>query len=94
MQRQRLAVVLILSWGLISTIDVLQGFKLHSPVARLAPDDPEAGSPVNNAVESADRCRLRCAQLVDDFPFEVFAGSATPAQKSFRIHKRYRVFLI
>jgi hypothetical protein len=56
----------------------------------------EAGSAVNDSiVESSDDSRLRLSQLLDDFPFGVFfAGSASPAQKNFRIHKRYRVFLI
>jgi hypothetical protein len=100
MHRRGVAVLLILSWVLLSAIDILEDLdhydrlELHSAPAVLGSRNGQSGGLVNNIVESADHSRVRRPKLFQPWPLNPSIGSPTVCRKSFSIHKRHHIFLI
>ena len=100
MLRKRLALLLALSWVILSGYDVIEDLDLpdrialHSSSDALSRGAGAAGLLARNMVESADRPYLRCATLLEHHL--EFAASYTPrvTQRVFKLHKVNQVFLI
>ena len=100
MLRKRLALLLALSWVILSGYDVIEDLDLpdriafHSSTDALSRGARSAGLLARNIVESADRPHLRCASLAEHYL--EFTASYTPSlsQKVFKLHKVNQVFLI
>ena len=100
MLRKRLALLVALSWVILSGYDVIEDLDLpdrialHSSADALSRGAGSAGLLARNIVESADRPHLRCASLAEHYL--EFTASYTPSlsQKVFKLHKVNQVFLI
>ncbi len=100
MLRKRLALLLALSWVILSGYDVIEDLDLpdrialHSASDALSGGAGPAGLLARNIVESADRPHLRCASLPEHYL--KFAASYAPSvtQRVFKLHKVNQVFLI
>ena len=100
MLRKRLALLLALSWVILSGYDVIEDLDLPDRIALHTPSDAlsrgagSAGLLARNIVESADRPHLRCASLAEHYL--EFTASYPPSfsQKVFKLHKVNQVFLI
>lgn len=83
MLRKRLALLLALSWVILSGYDVIEDLdlpdqiELHNPTDALSRGTGSAGLLARNIVESADRPYQRCTSLPEHY-FELTA-SYTPA---------------
>lgn len=99
MLRKALAVLLILSWVILSGFDLLEDLDLpiqagiDGPLQDSGPKGPGVDL-VNNLLESGDRARFSHGGLfalpVVDLPVE----ATTVSKKVFKIHKLNHVFLI
>ncbi|MCE3240287.1 MAG: hypothetical protein K0Q83_794 [Deltaproteobacteria bacterium] len=100
MLRKRLALLLVLSWVILSGYDVIEDLdlpdriELHNSADALFRGPGSAGLVARNIVESADRPHLRCASLLEHHL--EFTASYAPrlSQKVFKLHKVNQVFLI
>ena len=100
MLRKRLALLLVLSWVILSGYDVVEdldlpdGIELHNPTDALSRGPGSAGLLARNIIESADRPHLHCVSLSEHYL--EFTASFTPnlSQKVFKLHKVNQVFLI
>jgi hypothetical protein len=100
MLRKRLALLLVLSWVILSGYDVTEDLHLPDRVAlhqTAGPLSHGAGSEgllARNIVESADRPHLRYATLPEHYL--EFIANYTPSlpQRIFKLHKINQVFLI
>ncbi|HEX2244638.1 MAG TPA: hypothetical protein VHK27_15595 [Gammaproteobacteria bacterium] len=100
MLRKRLALLIALSWVILSGHDVIEDLDLPDPIAvhsssnALSGAAGPAGLLARNIVESADRPHLRCASLPERHL--EFAASYAPSatQRVFKLHKVNQVFLI
>jgi hypothetical protein len=100
MPRKLLGFLLIVSWVILSGVDLVQDLKLPNPVQinalpdHSAPKTSPGLAALNNIVESADHKRLPYATLFDSVSVNLFIGGAIVFKKVFRLHKLHRVFLI
>jgi hypothetical protein len=100
MLRKRLALLVALSWVILSGYDVIEDLDLpdrialHSPSNALSRGAGTTGFLARNIVESADRPHLRCASLPEHH-LEFTAGyTHSLSQKVIKLHKVNQVFLI
>ena len=100
MLRKRLALLLALSWVILSGYDVIEDLdfpdriELQNSADTLFRGSGSAGLLAGNIVESADRPQLRCASL-PEYYLE-FTASYVPSlsHKVFKLHKVNQVYLI
>ena len=100
MLRKRLALLLALSWVILSGYDVIEDLDLpdrialHSPSDALSRGAGSAGLLARNIVESADRPHLRCASLLEHHLQFTASYAPSVSQRVFKLHKVNQVFLI
>jgi len=100
MLRKALAVLLIVSWVVLATVDLLEDIDchiqagLHSragvPVAKFG----QGVNLVNNIVECADRPRVYDTELLEVASASVATNVTSLSKKAISLHKLHRVFLI
>lgn len=100
MLRKTLAVLLVVSWIILSAFDLLEDLDfpieggVHGPLEGPLPNMGPGVDLVNNLLESADRTRLVSSGLrelpVVDSPVDAPAVT----EKVSKIHKLHRIFLI
>lgn len=100
MLRKRLALLLALSWVILSGYDVIEDLdfpdrmELHNSADTLFRGSGSAGLLAGNIVESADRPLLRYASSAEYY-FEVTANYIPSlSQRVLKLHKVNQVFLI
>ena len=101
MLRRRLALLLVVSWVILSGFDVTEDLDLperialHQTTDALSLGAGSAGLLAGNIVESADHPHLPCASRSAERYLE-FTASYTPSfsQRAFKLHKVNQVFLI
>jgi hypothetical protein len=100
MLRKRLALLLALSWVILSGYDVIEDLDLpdrieiHNPADALSRGAGSAGLLARNIVESADRPHLRYANLLEHYLEFAASSIRTLSQRVFKLHKVNQVFLI
>ena len=100
MLRKRLALLVALSWVILSGYDVVEDLDLperialHSPSNALSRGAGPAGLLARNIVESADRPLLRCASLPEHHLEFTASYAPSVTQRVFKLHKVNQVFLI
>ena len=100
MLRKRLALLLALSWVILSGYDVIEDLdfpdrmELHNSADTLFRGSGSAGLLAGNVVESADRPQLRCASLPEHYLEFTASYTPSPSQRVFKLHKVNQVFLI
>ncbi|HUC99340.1 MAG TPA: hypothetical protein VMR88_12720 [Candidatus Polarisedimenticolaceae bacterium] len=100
MLRKRLALLLALSWVILSGYDVIEDLDLpdrieiHNPADALSGGAGSAGLLARNIVESADRPHLRYANLLEHYLEFAASSIRTLSQRVFKLHKVNQVFLI
>jgi hypothetical protein len=100
MPRKPLALVLALSWVILSGYDVIEDLdlpdriELHTPTDGLSRGPGSAGLLARNMVESADLPYLRCASLAEHYLEVTASYIPSLSQRVIKLHKVNRVFLI
>lgn len=100
MPRKVLGLLLIVSWVILSGLDLVEDLGLPSPVevhALPASSLPNAAlhlNALNNIVESADHRQFSYACLFDLETVDLSVGGVVVFKKVFRLHKLHRIFLI
>jgi hypothetical protein len=100
MLRKRLALLLALSWVILSGYDVIEDLdlpeqtELHNSADALSRGPGSAGLLAGNIVESADRPHLGWASLLEQYLEFTASSILTRSQRVFKLHKVNQVFLI
>jgi hypothetical protein len=100
MLKRALAVLLVPLWVILSGVDVLEdldlpsGIEVHSSTDVPLPGSGQIGRLANNIVESADHSRPRCSSFLEQSSVQLSLEAPTVFQKSSKLHKLHRVFLI
>lgn len=100
MLRKTLAVLLIVSWVILSGLDLLEDLDfpiqigVHSPLEDSVPNVGWGVNLVNNLVESGDRPRPSYAGLFERPAVDLPVDAPTVSKKVSKIHKLHCVFLI
>jgi len=103
--RKTVAVLLVLSWVILSGFDLLEDlrlpihFGLHSPKEATLPGVGKAVKLVNDNLERGSRTltsQLGLFKLpaVQSTALQLLLNTSTVFKKAFRLHKLYRIFLI
>ena len=100
MFRKVLAVLLMVSWVILSGYDLLEDLDVpsqvgvHSATEGSPPNVGQRIDLVNNIVESADRPRLFDAELFELPGIDLAVARALFSERVFQLHKLHCVFLI
>lgn len=100
MLRKALAVLLVLSWIILSGFDLLEDFDfpiergVHGPLEGPLRNMGPGVDMVNNLVESADRTRLGSSGLRELPVVDSPVNAPEVPEKVSKIHKLHRIFLI
>jgi len=100
MLRKVLACLLIVSWVILSGLDLLEDLDLpievavHSPLEGPLPNLGPGVDLVNNILESGDRTKLCHSELFKLAAIYLSGDAVLSFKKVFRLHKLHRVYLI
>jgi hypothetical protein len=101
MLHRALAVLLVLSWVILSGVDLLEDLdpfgqiRLHRSAGRSTPGVGHTiGSLTNNIVESAGHSRPRCWVTLDQPTVHQSVDVHVVVQRSSKLHKLHHTFLI
>lgn len=100
MLKRLLALLLVFSWISLSGFDVTEDLDLpdqiefHSSTDSPIATDGPAGLLAGNIVETANNTQSRCANLLEQFVTVKTIYTPHHPEKTSKLHKIYRVFLI
>jgi len=100
MVRKLLAVLVMVSWVVLSGYDLLEDLDLpilvgiDRPIEGPQPPMGPGVDLVNDILESGDRIKLRHAELIELFAVHCSGNPVLSFKKVFRLHKIHRVYLI
>jgi hypothetical protein len=99
MLKRFLAVLLVFSWIILSGYDVVEDLDLPDQTeVQNSIDDPIVGASsgvlARNIIESADYAPIHCQNLLEQFGFLKTTCVPHHSQKTSKLYKVHRVFLI